>query len=109
MGEDGREGKGDLGEAQGASGPKQNLQGRLSCREGWEAEQVSVAEAARERETRRARDGGRGGVLTSANQPFCLTELTALGSPPSLCNSVPVCPSLPQFSPAPRCSSNSQL
>ena len=41
-------------------------------------------------------------VTTSANQPFCLTELTALGSPPSLCNSVPVCASLPQFSPAPQ-------
>ena len=41
-------------------------------------------------------------IPTSANQPFCLTELTALGSPPSLCNSVPVCPSLPQFSPAPQ-------
>ena len=64
VGEDGREGEGDLGEAQGASGPKRNPRGRLSCREGWEAEQVSVAEAARERETRRARDRGRGGVLS---------------------------------------------
>ena len=49
MREDGREGEGGLGEAQGASGPKRNSRGRLSCREGWEAEQVSVAEVARER------------------------------------------------------------
>ena len=41
-------------------------------------------------------------VNLSANQPFCLTELTALGSPPSLCNSVPVCTTLPQSSPAPQ-------